>query len=67
MHTRTASCAPRSHHRCTSTAHAPSPLSAAVPVCHRHSEAHATPVNHNLPQCCHCGWRGDHAPTCPFK
>ncbi|KAI9066447.1 hypothetical protein FKP32DRAFT_1589515 [Trametes sanguinea] len=19
------------------------------------------------PQCCHCGWRGAHAPTCPFK
>ncbi|EKM61543.1 uncharacterized protein PHACADRAFT_248221 [Phanerochaete carnosa HHB-10118-sp] len=24
-------------------------------------------VTHNAPQCCHCGWRGDHAPTCPFK
>ena len=19
------------------------------------------------PQCCHCGWRGDHAPDCPFR
>ncbi|KAF7291328.1 hypothetical protein MIND_01277300 [Mycena indigotica] len=19
------------------------------------------------PQCCHCGWRGDHANNCPFK
>ncbi|KAK0452170.1 uncharacterized protein EV420DRAFT_1559264, partial [Desarmillaria tabescens] len=19
------------------------------------------------PQCCHCGWRGAHAPGCPFK
>lgn len=18
------------------------------------------------PQCCHCGWRGDHSPDCPF-
>ncbi|THH27865.1 hypothetical protein EUX98_g6322 [Antrodiella citrinella] len=18
------------------------------------------------PQCCHCGWRGDHDPNCPF-
>lgn len=18
------------------------------------------------PQCCHCGWRGDHDPKCPF-
>ncbi|KAK0209333.1 hypothetical protein DFS33DRAFT_1309372 [Desarmillaria ectypa] len=21
----------------------------------------------NEPQCCHCGWRGAHAPGCPFK
>ncbi|KAK0505358.1 hypothetical protein EDD18DRAFT_334350 [Armillaria luteobubalina] len=21
----------------------------------------------NEPQCCHCGWRGAHAPQCPFK
>lgn len=20
-----------------------------------------------LPQCCHCGWRGDHAPGCSFS
>ncbi|XP_006453874.1 hypothetical protein AGABI2DRAFT_63000 [Agaricus bisporus var. bisporus H97] len=19
------------------------------------------------PQCCHCGWRGTHAPDCPFR
>ncbi|KAI0784222.1 hypothetical protein C8Q75DRAFT_736356 [Abortiporus biennis] len=24
-------------------------------------------VNKSAPQCCHCGWRGAHAPTCPFK
>ncbi|KIP04318.1 hypothetical protein PHLGIDRAFT_200072 [Phlebiopsis gigantea 11061_1 CR5-6] len=24
-------------------------------------------VTHNAPQCCHCGWRGDHAPNCPFR
>ncbi|KAJ6628623.1 hypothetical protein B0H10DRAFT_1777765 [Mycena sp. CBHHK59/15] len=25
-------------------------------------------VNHNGPQCCHCGWRGgSHASNCPFK
>ncbi|KAG7442606.1 uncharacterized protein BT62DRAFT_905345 [Guyanagaster necrorhizus] len=22
---------------------------------------------HSEPQCCHCGWRGAHAPGCPFK
>ncbi|KAF9264450.1 hypothetical protein L218DRAFT_863105 [Marasmius fiardii PR-910] len=22
---------------------------------------------HSAPQCCHCGWRGSHSPTCPFK
>ncbi|KAI0784200.1 hypothetical protein C8Q75DRAFT_400166 [Abortiporus biennis] len=21
----------------------------------------------SAPQCCHCGWRGGHAPTCPFR
>ncbi|KAF9235380.1 hypothetical protein BU15DRAFT_51444 [Melanogaster broomeanus] len=24
-------------------------------------------VNCSAPQCCHCGWRGSHAPTCPFR
>ncbi|PBK73317.1 hypothetical protein ARMSODRAFT_952337 [Armillaria solidipes] len=24
-------------------------------------------TRHNEPQCCHCGWRGAHAPQCPFK
>ncbi|OSX67190.1 hypothetical protein POSPLADRAFT_1122466, partial [Postia placenta MAD-698-R-SB12] len=49
----------------SSRAHPPT-ASAPAPV-HRHVEAQATPCNQNLPQCCHCGWRGDHAPTCPFK
>ncbi|EPT03358.1 hypothetical protein FOMPIDRAFT_1116360 [Fomitopsis schrenkii] len=58
--------ASRSHHRCTrSTAHQ-RPCAGSVSVCHRAQEQSA-PVNHNAPQCCHCGWRGDHAPTCPFK
>ncbi|KAF9026608.1 hypothetical protein BDZ89DRAFT_1067438 [Hymenopellis radicata] len=28
-----------------------------------------TPVNatNSGPQCCHCGWRGDHEPACPFR
>ncbi|KAF8346097.1 hypothetical protein F5887DRAFT_962637 [Amanita rubescens] len=24
-------------------------------------------VNYSAPQCCHCGYRGAHSPTCPFK
>ncbi|KAL4251291.1 hypothetical protein ABKN59_006757 [Abortiporus biennis] len=32
-----------------------------------HSESSTACVNHGAPQCCHCGWRGAHAPTCPFK
>ncbi|KAI0724771.1 hypothetical protein C8Q72DRAFT_786742 [Fomitopsis betulina] len=63
MHAATTSS--RSHPRCTrSSAH--QPCAASVPVCHRAQEQPAL-VNHNAPQCCHCGWRGDHAPTCPFK
>ncbi|KAI4522610.1 hypothetical protein K525DRAFT_198388, partial [Schizophyllum commune Loenen D] len=27
----------------------------------------AAPTNASAPQCCHCGWRGAHAPDCPFK
>ncbi|KAI9454902.1 hypothetical protein BJY52DRAFT_1122446 [Lactarius psammicola] len=23
-------------------------------------------INFSAPQCCHCGWRGTHSPTCPF-
>ncbi|KIY45563.1 hypothetical protein FISHEDRAFT_49051 [Fistulina hepatica ATCC 64428] len=29
--------------------------------------APSTPVNDSSPQCCHCGWRGEHAPDCPFR
>ncbi|KAI5998308.1 hypothetical protein EDD15DRAFT_318204 [Pisolithus albus] len=33
---------------------------------HQHDDADQQPfVNHNAPQCCHCGWRGSHAPHCP--
>ncbi|KAI0082318.1 hypothetical protein K474DRAFT_1655700 [Panus rudis PR-1116 ss-1] len=42
----------------------PSSPSSAPSTHHHHSSA---PVNCNAPQCCHCGWRGAHAPTCPFK
>ncbi|KAJ6612417.1 hypothetical protein B0H10DRAFT_2052396 [Mycena sp. CBHHK59/15] len=38
----------------------------AAPVQKESSEANV--VNHNGPQCCHCGWRGgSHASNCPFK
>ncbi|KIM82195.1 hypothetical protein PILCRDRAFT_820567 [Piloderma croceum F 1598] len=49
-------------------------------TCHTQACADATPVstrsttndadafvNYSSPQCCHCGWRGSHAPNCPFK
>ncbi|EGN93539.1 hypothetical protein SERLA73DRAFT_145169 [Serpula lacrymans var. lacrymans S7.3] len=43
-----------------------------------HSSTGATPthnstddadafVNPSAPQCCHCGWRGSHSPSCPFR
>ncbi|KAK0209337.1 hypothetical protein DFS33DRAFT_1309394 [Desarmillaria ectypa] len=40
-----------------------------------HETLHARPVlttpvptrRTSEPQCCHCGWRGAHAPGCPFK
>lgn len=33
-----------------------------------HAQPHSAPVDSmTAPQCCHCGWRGSHAPTCPFK
>ncbi|KAG9309070.1 hypothetical protein JVU11DRAFT_10952 [Chiua virens] len=39
-----------------------------IPVSMRHAndDSH-TFVNANAPQCCHCGWRGAHAPSCPFR
>ncbi|KAJ7757278.1 hypothetical protein DFH07DRAFT_819757 [Mycena maculata] len=50
----------------------------AVPIVQRRSETtptintcegtEANPVNHNGPQCAHCGWRGgEHAKNCPFN
>ncbi|KAF8224879.1 hypothetical protein L208DRAFT_1409387 [Tricholoma matsutake] len=24
-------------------------------------------IDYSAPQCCHCGYRGSHAPTCPFR
>ncbi|KAJ4464186.1 hypothetical protein C8R41DRAFT_860459 [Lentinula lateritia] len=32
------------------------------------SETETIPDNYSRPpQCGHCGWRGDHAPNCPFR
>ena len=37
------------------------------------SEVQAPDANNNVTdgskeaQCCHCGWRGSHAPNCPFR
>ncbi|KAH7923784.1 hypothetical protein BV22DRAFT_1014654 [Leucogyrophana mollusca] len=40
----------------------------ATPVSTRNSSNDADAfVNHNAPQCCHCGWRGSHSPSCPFR
>ncbi|KAI0931639.1 hypothetical protein AcW2_000483 [Taiwanofungus camphoratus] len=66
MHTRCA--ATRSSHRCSSsTCHLPQSPSAPVSGNVARSEDQPAPVNHSAPQCCHCGWRGAHAPACPFK
>ncbi|KAF8131418.1 hypothetical protein EV363DRAFT_1398511 [Boletus edulis] len=48
---------------CHSTHHASS-----IPVTMRHGHDDSTTlVNANAPQCCHCGWRGAHSPSCPFR
>ncbi|KAF9495613.1 hypothetical protein BDN71DRAFT_1447278 [Pleurotus eryngii] len=54
-----------------STAHRPndadalcSPSSASITIT---SSVLSIPTNCSAPQCCHCGWRGSHAPNCPFK
>ncbi|KZP12250.1 hypothetical protein FIBSPDRAFT_669306, partial [Athelia psychrophila] len=31
------------------------------------SDAYTGTAHCSGPQCCHCGWRGSHSPTCPFK
>ena len=45
------------------------PLAAAPALlrCTAPAAACTSAVTHNAPQCCHCGWRGDHAPNCPFR
>ncbi|EMD42257.1 hypothetical protein CERSUDRAFT_79851 [Gelatoporia subvermispora B] len=51
---------------CSHATPAAAQTSAPTPVS-SHTASEQSPANHNLPQCCHCGWRGAHAPTCPFK
>ncbi|KAJ3718835.1 hypothetical protein C8R42DRAFT_674543 [Lentinula raphanica] len=43
--------------------------SVTSPVLSMHSvDAKNVPNNYSRPpQCGHCGWRGDHAPNCPFR
>ncbi|KAH9932087.1 uncharacterized protein BXZ73DRAFT_101464 [Epithele typhae] len=53
-------------HTCQRSAPSSTVAIASTPVsCAVVSEP--APANAGSPQCCHCGWRGAHAPTCPFK
>ncbi|KAH8094734.1 hypothetical protein BXZ70DRAFT_356494 [Cristinia sonorae] len=50
-----------------SSSHTPSRGAVNAPVSSHTTSADSSCVNHGAPQCCHCGWRGAHAPTCPFN
>ncbi|KAL1750832.1 hypothetical protein FB107DRAFT_223206, partial [Schizophyllum commune] len=39
----------------------------STPASAKATTGDAAPTNASAPQCCHCGWRGAHAPDCPFK
>ncbi|KAH0825967.1 hypothetical protein J3R83DRAFT_7562 [Lanmaoa asiatica] len=57
---------------CTSTsssdAHHCSRDASSILVTMRHGHDDPTTfVNANAPQCCHCGYRGSHSPSCPFR
>ncbi|EIM92420.1 uncharacterized protein STEHIDRAFT_143789 [Stereum hirsutum FP-91666 SS1] len=64
---------PPSHSTCTAHApvpkcHAPSSAAPYTPISSRQTTGQdESPVNASAPQCCHCGWRGSHSPTCPFR
>ncbi|KDQ62904.1 hypothetical protein JAAARDRAFT_119996 [Jaapia argillacea MUCL 33604] len=45
----------------------PSPISSMPVSTHSTTHGQESWVNQNAPQCCHCGWRGAHSPSCPFK
>ena len=57
-------------HSAASCLHTSSSSAPAAPLSHHTSTTESSScVNYSggAPQCCHCGWRGAHAPTCPFK
>ncbi|KAI0778839.1 hypothetical protein BD413DRAFT_601509 [Trametes elegans] len=62
-----ASVASASHPHAHSHSHAPThsvPVHAAASAV---GDSESCILSASSPQCCHCGWRGAHAPTCPFK
>ncbi|KAF8838692.1 hypothetical protein BDN67DRAFT_971169 [Paxillus ammoniavirescens] len=78
MHSATASCAcASSMSACTSSSpssestsvtHSCPRHASSIPVSKRNGADDADNfVNANAPQCCHCGWRGSHSPSCPFR
>ncbi|KAG2357437.1 hypothetical protein BDR07DRAFT_1420456 [Suillus spraguei] len=46
-------------HQCTRNSH--------IPVSMRTSSDDDSCINFSGVQCCHCGWRGSHSDTCPFR
>ncbi|KAJ6560193.1 hypothetical protein B0H19DRAFT_1146765 [Mycena capillaripes] len=52
---------------CTSSSAVASQFTTRRSLKERQSDASiATPTYRDGPQCCHCGWRGNHCATCPF-
>ncbi|KAI0354657.1 hypothetical protein OH77DRAFT_1496607 [Trametes cingulata] len=50
------------------SAHAPATTAhSSAAACSSIAESEPCLLSASSPQCCHCGWRGAHAPTCPFK
>jgi len=46
---------------------ASSTISTSPTLLSRHSDSFDLCLNHSAPQCCHCGYRGQHADACPFN
>ncbi|KAF8551090.1 hypothetical protein OG21DRAFT_1513197 [Imleria badia] len=69
MHSAAPSCACASASSSDSmTPRRATPHASSIPVSMRHGHDDTTTfVNANAPQCCHCGCRGYHSATCPFK
>ncbi|KAI0658469.1 hypothetical protein C8Q70DRAFT_996031 [Cubamyces menziesii] len=49
------------------TAHSSIPSAPSVAAACSVADSESCTLAASSPQCCHCGWRGAHAPTCPFK